>query len=248
MALAAMRAIFGDAEVISTATATATLNHDDDLPFGDYRRGAGLDGRGLARLLKPFGIRSRGVRIGSATPRGYRRDDFTDGWERYCKTPAPRTDAVYPQQAQQANDGAGFQAVDDPQQTPDVADVETGENARQYSDVADVADRNGNARAARADGSQQLTEDDAAALTLDLFPGSTEETRNSLSACERIEARVNPDCAATDAVERIPLAELTSCAYPERARHRDHHRPHPDTGRVICWLCHPPAQNRATRP
>ena len=39
----------------------------------------------LARLLKPFGIRSRGIRLAdSSTPRGYLRQDFEEAWKRYC--------------------------------------------------------------------------------------------------------------------------------------------------------------------
>src|SRR5262249_29159372 len=37
------------------------LNENEELPFGAYRKGAGIDGRGLAKLLRPFGIRPRSV-------------------------------------------------------------------------------------------------------------------------------------------------------------------------------------------
>jgi len=37
----------------------------------------------LANLLREFGIASRGVRIGDATPRGYMRDDFSDAFSSY---------------------------------------------------------------------------------------------------------------------------------------------------------------------
>ena len=42
----------------------------------------------LAAILKPYGIRPKGVRIGTRTPRGYERSQFTDAWERFLK---PRT-------------------------------------------------------------------------------------------------------------------------------------------------------------
>ena len=51
------------------------------LSNGNTRRPAAK----LARLLKPFGIRSRGIRLGdSSTPRGYLRQDFEEAWKRYC--------------------------------------------------------------------------------------------------------------------------------------------------------------------
>ena len=190
--LAAMWAVFGDSEVVSTETATAALNHDDDLPFGGYRKGAGLDGRGLARLLKPFGIRSRGVRIGLATPKGYRRDDFTDAWERYC-TIAPRSGAVDPPQAQQPSNGRGTLGLADPQRAPDVADRATVTKSLRLWDVADVADRNGKPRGTDANGSRPLTEDETVALILDLFTGSTQEAGHVESTCECVVSCVNPE-------------------------------------------------------
>ena len=47
------------------------LNEDDELPFGGYRKGLGIDSRGLAKLLKPFGIRPKAIRARRGhTPRG----------------------------------------------------------------------------------------------------------------------------------------------------------------------------------
>jgi hypothetical protein len=45
--------------------------------------GKPLDARGLAERLKPYGVRSRQVRIGEASLKGYRRDDLWDVWSRY---------------------------------------------------------------------------------------------------------------------------------------------------------------------
>jgi hypothetical protein len=42
----------------------------------------------LAAVLQPFGIRPKGVRIGSHTLRGYDRSQFIREWEAYLK---PRT-------------------------------------------------------------------------------------------------------------------------------------------------------------
>lgn len=53
-------------------------------PWGTWNRGHGLDDRGLARLLKPYGIRAKTIRSGSATPRGYERAAFLAAWDAYC--------------------------------------------------------------------------------------------------------------------------------------------------------------------
>jgi hypothetical protein len=54
----------------------------DESPWGDLN-GRTLDQRKLARLLKPYGIRSTQIRIGETTSKGYRRDHFQDAWNRY---------------------------------------------------------------------------------------------------------------------------------------------------------------------
>lgn len=46
-------------------------------------RGKPLDERGLAKRLKPYSIKSKVVRIGERTPRGYTAEDFNDAWHRY---------------------------------------------------------------------------------------------------------------------------------------------------------------------
>jgi hypothetical protein len=122
--LDAIRNVMGGRDVISTGELLAAINADEELPFGGWRDAKGLDGRSLARMLKPYGVKPRSVRIGEDTPKGYRADDLRDAWERYL----PRSEA---QQAQQAQHGEPT-----PQQEPngdgDVADV---------ADVADAGQR-----------------------------------------------------------------------------------------------------------
>ena len=62
----------------------AALNEDDELPFGAYRKGEGIDGRGLANLLRPHGIRPGTTRIGEETAKGYKREQFAEAWARYA--------------------------------------------------------------------------------------------------------------------------------------------------------------------
>ena len=51
--------------------------------------------------------------------------------------------------------------------------------------------------------------------------------------------------------ETTPAHHVADCCHWARERHYADgaHRPHPETGRVTCWVCHPPesvaARNRA---
>jgi hypothetical protein len=118
-ALAAIRVAIGDRSSIATAEVLTRINANEDLPFGAWRKGDGLDSRGLARLLRPYGIKSGTVRVDDATPKGYSRSALEDAWARYL-APSPES----PPQAPQAP-----QALDPPHEKP-----------REHRDVADVAD------------------------------------------------------------------------------------------------------------
>lgn len=58
------------------------LNFLEESPWGDWK-GKPLDPRGLARLLRPFGIRVTVVRIGATTSKGYPVEGFADAFGRY---------------------------------------------------------------------------------------------------------------------------------------------------------------------
>ena len=92
--LSAIRDAFADAKVDRLATKElleCLINQETDAPWAgwwenDLRNG---NTRGpaakLARLLKPFGIHGRGIRLtDGTTPRGYMREGFEDAWRRYC--------------------------------------------------------------------------------------------------------------------------------------------------------------------
>ena len=92
--MSAIHDAFVDADVDRLATRELLerlINQETDAPWvgwweNDLRNG---NTRGpaakLARLLKPFGIQGRGIRLADGTTsRGYLRDDFEDAWKRYC--------------------------------------------------------------------------------------------------------------------------------------------------------------------
>jgi hypothetical protein len=67
---------------------------ESDLEHGNTRGPASK----LARLLKPYGVRVRSIRLpDGSTPKGYHRDDFLPVWKRYCPLP-PQKDATTPQE------------------------------------------------------------------------------------------------------------------------------------------------------
>jgi hypothetical protein len=68
---------------IPTSELLEELTTVEEAPWGDLR-GKPLDARRLAKMLRPYGIKPKVIRVGAATPRGYAPDDFTDAWLRYC--------------------------------------------------------------------------------------------------------------------------------------------------------------------
>jgi hypothetical protein len=77
-----LKTVFGIDDKLPTERILTKLHEIEEAPWGDVR-GKPLDSRGLARLLRKYGIKSRVVRIGDATHRGYQREDFADAWSRY---------------------------------------------------------------------------------------------------------------------------------------------------------------------
>ena len=56
----------------------------EDRPWSEWSRGNPLSPRGLAKLLKDFGIAPCTIRLdGDATPKGYKRASFEPVWKRY---------------------------------------------------------------------------------------------------------------------------------------------------------------------
>jgi hypothetical protein len=92
--LGAIREAFGstNADRLSTEQLLRRLiDQDSDAPWAlwwehdlknENTRGPAAK---LARLLKPYGIRGRTIRLADGTtPRGYLQQDFEDAWKRYC--------------------------------------------------------------------------------------------------------------------------------------------------------------------
>jgi hypothetical protein len=68
-------------ERISTADLIGALQADEEGPWASER--LPLTPHRLARLLHPFGIESKQLRIGPASLKGFEREAFVDSWDRY---------------------------------------------------------------------------------------------------------------------------------------------------------------------
>jgi hypothetical protein len=82
-----LKRVFGDAVAMSTVSILEALIILEDSPWAEIKGGKPIDQNGLAKRLKPYGVKSTTVRIGASTPRGYKREDLYDAWERYIPSP-----------------------------------------------------------------------------------------------------------------------------------------------------------------
>jgi hypothetical protein len=79
-----IRDIFDELESVAASTdqLLTNLKGIEEGPWADIR-GKELDSRGLANRLRKYDIRSKNIRVGDTTPKGYKREDFEDAWSRY---------------------------------------------------------------------------------------------------------------------------------------------------------------------
>ena len=86
-----LRAVFGLHESLHTVTILERMHSVEGAPWGDFY-GHPLKDRELAKLLKPYGVKSTTVTIGPVTLKGYQRASLHDAWSRY----APNVGSVGP--------------------------------------------------------------------------------------------------------------------------------------------------------
>ncbi len=95
-----IRAIFEDEggearKAITTSTLLGKLCKMEEAAWASINRGDRLNPRGLARMLKPFGIVSANLKISrdpvtghDVVAKGYKQETFVDAWARYLPLPA----------------------------------------------------------------------------------------------------------------------------------------------------------------
>jgi hypothetical protein len=123
------------ADRLATLSLIEALKADDESPWVDDHHP--LTPERLARYLKPFGIRSKQLKIAGIKVRGFERESFVDSWDRYLPEPgAPLSGPVprYPERARgtevpgySGDTGPGDQTPTEPPQVsgvPDPRDVE----------------------------------------------------------------------------------------------------------------------------
>ena len=94
--LAKVRLIFAEHDAVQTDEILQAINEDDELPFGGWRHGGGLDARGLSRLLKPYGVKPKTIRFGDKTAKGYHLDaGLQEAFDRYL--PSSRQGPSHPE-------------------------------------------------------------------------------------------------------------------------------------------------------
>jgi hypothetical protein len=82
--LSDLRQVIGNSDSMFTAAVLDALAKIEESPWSDIK-GKALTDRGLAERLRPYGIKSKNIRIGTVVNRGYSRGDFLDTWSRYLK-------------------------------------------------------------------------------------------------------------------------------------------------------------------
>jgi hypothetical protein len=100
-----IRAAFDERSVdkVTCAELVGALVAMEEAPWGDLK-GKALDTRRLGWRLRPFGIRSRTIRLDNgSTPKGYLREMFVDEWARYLP-PVPLEKHTQPTQPTQRPD------------------------------------------------------------------------------------------------------------------------------------------------
>jgi putative DNA primase/helicase len=87
--LADIQDVFESKQVgkIKTADLIAALVDDEEKPWATYCRGKPISPKQLAKLLSGYGIKSKTVRLGASTPKGYTASQFADAFARYLPDP-----------------------------------------------------------------------------------------------------------------------------------------------------------------
>ena len=124
-----IRDLFED-ERMSCASLVEALNAEEELPYGGWSDGRGINARELGRKLTPYGIRAHKIRFDERTLNGYRRFQFEDAWSRYL--PDSALDIGTPEQMAQPSQK---QPENKPEHEADVPMSKNAANPHEQRDV-----------------------------------------------------------------------------------------------------------------
>jgi hypothetical protein len=152
--LADIRRAYGefDTERLSSKQLLAFLNELEDAPWGEWQAGKPLTAIGLAKLLKPYDVRPRSIRLDDGTTaKGYLLEQFDDPFSRYLSALNPPVSVTPSQGASLSQE----HAISIRHTTPLVTDSEAASNPHGYVDVtgvtAETAGKGSGAENGRAD-------------------------------------------------------------------------------------------------
>jgi hypothetical protein len=129
-------------DAISSEALAGYLHGLEERPWLEYGRGTErkpISKGQIARLLNPFEIRPKTIRVGNATPKGYALDACQDAFNRYLSPLSPPSKNATPPQPNNDAMKHDFQNATTP---PDVADRKS-QNPAPILTCGGVADWNG---------------------------------------------------------------------------------------------------------
>lgn len=134
--LADIRFVFNEhkSDTVPSSALAACLSKIEGHGWAEWNHGQGITPYSLARQLKNYRVYPQTIRVGGATPKGYRRGDFEDLWSRYCP-PTSLPTATTPHHASLLAETAFCNR----NTLPDVADAKGASNPHEEGNVADVA-------------------------------------------------------------------------------------------------------------
>jgi Protein of unknown function (DUF3631) len=236
---------------LASADLAKHLAEIEEGPWGP-RFGRDFGARDLAKLLKPFGIRPRTIRLDDGTtPKGYHRSDFADAWERYLpsreKPPqspqAPQANKIKPSQRSESATTTQRGETEAPQ--PSKPPREKARETRIVADVADVApSRNGKRLESEVLDGEDFFENEGAIPTVSprhkfcascgVVPVPAEIPGALCAKCERREIAADsageapcPDASATLPEQAPPIVEQTQTKARTRTELRRRSHPSP---------------------
>ncbi len=95
---------------ISTADLIVALVADDEKPWATYNRGKQISPRQIARQLAGYGIKSKTIRLGYETAKGFEVEQFADVFARYLSDPL--NSPSQGNNSLEANNGKAFDVAD----------------------------------------------------------------------------------------------------------------------------------------
>lgn len=91
--------VFEETPTLPTSIIIERLCELEESPWSTWHRGDKITPRALAELVKPYGVRSRNLKVHGSVFKGYARADMADAWSRYLRYsatsgPSPQVGAV----------------------------------------------------------------------------------------------------------------------------------------------------------